>query len=63
MPPERLLGESAEAEFLAVAPRVGPYLILARGIAFETENIRRCEQVLGVVDQRMAADFGGDRLG
>lgn len=60
---ERLLGESAEAEFLAVAPRVGPYLTLVRGIAFETENIRWCEQVLSVLDQRTTADFGGERLG
>ncbi|WP_409492298.1 PadR family transcriptional regulator [Amycolatopsis sp. cmx-11-12] len=60
---DRLLGESAEAEFLAVAPRVGPYLTLVRGIAFETENIRWCEQVLSVLDQRTAADFRGDRLG
>lgn len=56
---ERLLGESAEAEFLAGAPRVGPYLTLARGIAFEQENIRWCETVLAVLDRR----DGGARLG
>ncbi|WP_181770558.1 PadR family transcriptional regulator [Amycolatopsis pittospori] len=49
---ERLLGESSEADFLATAPRVGPYLTLARGISFEQENIRWCEQVLTVLDQR-----------
>ncbi|MFC3453825.1 PadR family transcriptional regulator [Amycolatopsis speibonae] len=60
---DRLLGESAEAEFLATAPRVGPYLTLARGIAFEQENIRWGEQVLAVLDRRAAAGFGGDRRG
>ncbi len=49
---ERLLGESAEADFLATAPRVGPYLTLARGITFERENILWCEQVLAVLDRR-----------
>ncbi|QXV57906.1 PadR family transcriptional regulator [Amycolatopsis sp. TNS106] len=49
---ERLLGESAEADFLATAPRVGPYLTLARGIAFEQENIRWCEKVLAALDRR-----------
>jgi len=49
---ERLLGESSEADFLATAPRVGPYLTLARGISFEQENIRWCEQVLTVLDRR-----------
>ncbi|WP_037306156.1 PadR family transcriptional regulator [Amycolatopsis orientalis] len=53
---ERLLGESAEPEFLATAARVGPYLTLARGIAFEEENIRWCERVLAVLEQRAAAE-------
>ncbi|RSM57841.1 PadR family transcriptional regulator [Amycolatopsis sp. WAC 01376] len=59
----RLLGEATEAEFLATAPRVGPYLTLARGMAFEQENIRWCAQVLAVLDRRATADDGGDRLG
>ncbi|OXM50177.1 PadR family transcriptional regulator [Amycolatopsis thailandensis] len=59
---DRLLGESTEAEFFATAPRVGPYLTLARGIAFEQENIRWCEQVLAVLDRRETAGFGGERL-
>ncbi|WP_410649731.1 PadR family transcriptional regulator [Amycolatopsis sp. cmx-4-54] len=56
---ERLLGESAEVEFLATAPRVGPYLTLARGIAFEQENIRWCEKVLAVLDRRDGDDRHG----
>ncbi|WP_410661812.1 PadR family transcriptional regulator [Amycolatopsis sp. lyj-112] len=51
---ERLLGEAGEADFLTTAPRVGPYLTLARGITFEQENIRWCEQVLDVLDRRAA---------
>ncbi|KZB79311.1 PadR family transcriptional regulator [Amycolatopsis regifaucium] len=51
---ERLLGDATEPDFLATAPRVGPYLTLARGISFEQGNIRWCEQVLAVLDQRAA---------
>ncbi|MEZ0052596.1 DNA-binding PadR family transcriptional regulator [Mycobacterium sp. MAA66] len=36
----RLLDGRSEEEFLADAPRVGPYLTLLRGISFEEENIR-----------------------
>jgi DNA-binding PadR family transcriptional regulator len=46
---ERLLDGQAEAEFLATAQRVGPYLTLARGIAFEQENLRWCGFVLNVL--------------
>ncbi|WP_410578452.1 PadR family transcriptional regulator [Amycolatopsis sp. lyj-108] len=60
---ERLLGGATEAEFLATAPRVGPYLTLARGMAFEQENIRWCAQVLAVLDRRATANDGGERLG
>ncbi|RSM82709.1 PadR family transcriptional regulator [Amycolatopsis sp. WAC 01375] len=60
---ERLLGEATEVEFLATAPRVGPYLTLARGMAFEQENIRWCAQVLAVLDRRATANDGGERLG
>jgi DNA-binding PadR family transcriptional regulator len=51
---ERLLGGRSEAEYVAVADRVGPYLTLARGIAFEEENIRWCSLVLTVIAQRAA---------
>lgn len=40
---ERLLDGRTEPEFLATARRVGPYLTLARGIAFEQGNVRWCE--------------------
>ncbi|MEV6652534.1 PadR family transcriptional regulator [Streptomyces sp. NPDC051219] len=49
---DRLLAGSTETDFLATADRVGPYLTLARGIAFEQENIRWCEFVLDVLDRR-----------
>lgn len=52
---ERLLDGSTEAAFLATSDRVGPYLTLARGIAFEQENLRWCEYVLDVLAQREAA--------
>jgi DNA-binding PadR family transcriptional regulator len=51
---ERLLDGSTEPDFLAGAERVGPYLTLARGIAFERENIHWCEHVLAVLAQREA---------
>jgi DNA-binding PadR family transcriptional regulator len=49
---DRLLGRQNEADYLATSERVGPYLTLARGIAFEQENIRWCEFVLGVLAKR-----------
>lgn len=51
---ERLLDGRTEPDFLATAERVGPYLTLARGIAFEQENIRWCEYVLEVLKSRQA---------
>ncbi|WP_103562164.1 PadR family transcriptional regulator [Actinomadura rubteroloni] len=49
---DHLLAGRTEADYLAAAGRVGHYLTLARGIAFEQENIRWCEYVLGVLAQR-----------
>jgi DNA-binding PadR family transcriptional regulator len=49
---DRLLGRQTEADYLATSERVGPYLTLARGIAFEQENIRWCEFVLGTLAKR-----------
>ncbi|MFF5521815.1 PadR family transcriptional regulator [Streptomyces coeruleorubidus] len=49
---DRILAGRTEADFLATADRVGPYLTLARGITFEQENIRWCEFVLDVLDRR-----------
>ncbi|WP_067836779.1 PadR family transcriptional regulator [Nocardia lijiangensis] len=51
----RLLDERSEQAYLAEAERVGPYLTLLRGIAFEQENIRWAEFVLSVIDRRIAA--------
>jgi DNA-binding PadR family transcriptional regulator len=48
----RLLDGRSEAEFLARADRVGPYLTLARGISFEQENVRWCEFALDVLARR-----------
>ncbi|MGP9022510.1 PadR family transcriptional regulator [Streptomyces sp. BR1] len=48
----RLLDGRAEDDFLASAERVGPYLTLMRGRAFEQENIRWAEQALAVLERR-----------
>ncbi|MFC9153520.1 PadR family transcriptional regulator [Streptomyces bauhiniae] len=49
---ERLLGGRTEEEHLAEAERVGPYLTLLRGIAFEEENLRWGELALRVLAAR-----------
>src|ERR1700761_6406176 len=51
----RILGGLSEAEFLATAPRVGPYLTLMRGISYEEENVRWAERALTIVEQRQGA--------
>jgi DNA-binding PadR family transcriptional regulator len=51
----RLLEGRTEDEYLAQAERVGPYLTLLRGIAFEQENIRWAEHALAVIDRRRQA--------
>ncbi|MFI6340317.1 PadR family transcriptional regulator [Streptomyces sp. NPDC050535] len=51
---DRLLDGRAEEEFLARSERVGPYLTLMRGRAFEEENIRWAERALRVLEQRAA---------
>jgi DNA-binding PadR family transcriptional regulator len=52
---ERMLDGRGEEEFLVHAERIGPYLTLLRGIAFEEENIRWAERALAVVDRRLSA--------
>ncbi|MET7433146.1 MULTISPECIES: PadR family transcriptional regulator [Streptomyces] len=52
---ERLLDGRTEEEFLEAADRVGPYLTLMAGIAFEEENLRWCERVLAVLRRRRGA--------
>jgi DNA-binding PadR family transcriptional regulator len=51
----RMLEGLDENEYLAQAKRVGPYLTLMRGIAFEQENIRWAERVLTIIEQRQGA--------
>jgi DNA-binding PadR family transcriptional regulator len=49
---DRLLDGRTEDEHLATADRVGPYLTLMRGLAFERENLRWGRQALTVLDRR-----------
>lgn len=51
----RLLDGCTEAEYLAAAQRVGPYLTLMRGISFEEENVRWAERALAIIEQRQGA--------
>ncbi|WP_067812928.1 PadR family transcriptional regulator [Nocardia inohanensis] len=51
----RLLDGRSEQAYLVEAERIGPYLTLLRGIAFEQENIRWAEFALSVIDRRAAA--------
>jgi DNA-binding PadR family transcriptional regulator len=51
----RLLAGRSEDEFVAQADRVGPYLTLLRGIAFEQENIRWAEHALSIIERRLRA--------
>ncbi|WP_327314836.1 PadR family transcriptional regulator [Streptomyces sp. NBC_01235] len=48
----RLLAGRTEEEYFAEAERVGPYLTLMRGRAFEKENVRWAERTLSVLEQR-----------
>jgi DNA-binding PadR family transcriptional regulator len=51
----RMLDGRDEAEYLAQAKRVGPYLTLMRGISFEQENIRWAERTLAIIERRQGA--------
>ncbi|MFJ4835414.1 PadR family transcriptional regulator [Streptomyces sp. NPDC088747] len=51
---DRLLDGRDEEEFLMKSERVGPYLTLMRGRAFEEENIRWAERALRVLERRAA---------
>ncbi|MFF0545986.1 PadR family transcriptional regulator [Nocardia thailandica] len=51
----RMLDGRSEQAYLTESERVGPYLTLLRGIAFEQENIRWVEFALGVVRRRRDA--------
>ena len=51
----RLLDGRTEEKYLAQTERVGPYLTLLRGIAFEEENIRWAERALKILEHRLPA--------
>ncbi|WP_067480935.1 PadR family transcriptional regulator [Actinomadura hibisca] len=51
----RLLDGREEDDYLASAERIGPYLTLMRGRAFEEENIRWAERALAILDRRAGA--------
>jgi DNA-binding PadR family transcriptional regulator len=51
----RLLDGRSEADFLATAQRIGPYLTLMRGISFEEENIRWAKRALAIIEARQGA--------
>lgn len=46
-----LLDGRSESTYLAEAPRVGPYLTLLRGIAFERENVAWADRCLAVLER------------
>jgi DNA-binding PadR family transcriptional regulator len=48
----RFLNGRTEEEHLATAERIGPYLTLMRGMAFERENLRWCRETLAILDRR-----------
>lgn len=50
----RLLAGRTEEEYFADVDRVGPYLTLMRGRAFEKENIRWAQRALDVLAKRSA---------
>ncbi|AKN73175.1 PadR family transcriptional regulator [Streptomyces sp. PBH53] len=52
---ERLLSGRTEDEYCARAERIGPYLTLLRGMAFERENLRWGETALRILERRTTA--------
>ncbi len=57
---EDLLASRSEDEFLRDAPRIGPYLNLMGGRAYEQLNIRWCETVLEILEARATKRRGHD---
>ncbi|WP_406443438.1 PadR family transcriptional regulator [Streptomyces sp. NBC_00631] len=51
---QRLLAGRSEEAYFAEAERVGPYLTLLRGMAFERENLQWGDLVLRRLEQRVA---------
>jgi DNA-binding PadR family transcriptional regulator len=58
---ERLLAGRSEEEHLRDAERIGPYLTLMGGRMYESQNIRWCERVLAVLEQRSQRELAGKR--
>ncbi|MEU2436011.1 MULTISPECIES: PadR family transcriptional regulator [Streptomyces] len=52
---ERLLAGRTENEYFAEAERIGPYLTLLRGMAFEKENLQWGERALHILERRATA--------
>ncbi|REK86256.1 PadR family transcriptional regulator [Streptomyces inhibens] len=52
---DRLLDGRSEDEYVRDAERIGPYLTLMRGRAFEEENLRWGERALDILARRSAA--------
>ena len=42
-----------EAEYLEIAPRIGPYLALLRGLAFERDNVAWADRCIDVLFRRV----------
>jgi hypothetical protein len=51
---DRLLDGRTEDEYLSEAERIGPYLTLIGGIAFEETYVRWCERALALLKRRTA---------
>ncbi|MET8976919.1 PadR family transcriptional regulator [Streptomyces sp. NPDC004539] len=58
---QRLLEGRSEEAYFAEAERIGPYLTLLRGMAFERENLQWGDIALRRIDQRLAARRGESR--
>lgn len=56
---ERMLDGRDEAAYLRDTDRVGPYLTLMRGMAFEEENVRWGERTLAILAEREARQSVG----
>lgn len=50
----RMLAARTEDEYFDEVERIGPYLTLMRGRAFEKENIRWAERAINILDKRSA---------
>ncbi|MEV0089856.1 PadR family transcriptional regulator [Saccharopolyspora sp. NPDC050642] len=55
----KMRGELDEAEFLASAAKIGPYLTCLRGRRFESENRDWCNATASVLRARAGADVQG----